>query len=292
MFCEKCGKEIPDSTKFCPYCGAPVSKAQDFVNKAGEAFNAAEQELGSAFDEVKQSFTGNSANQQNAGGQYNGGYQNNGAGQYNAGYQNNGAGQYNAGYQNNGAGQYNAGYQNNGAGQYNAGYQNNGAGQYNAGYQNNGAGQYNTGYQNNGGQTPPPYRGERLKDDRGLASYIILSIITCGIYGYYFIYKMAHDVNVACDGDGENTSGLVAFILLSMITCGIYAWYWYYKLGNRLANNAGRYGLGIQENGTTVLMWCIFGTLICGIGPFIAMHILIKNSNMICNAYNRTHGLM
>lgn len=226
MFCEKCGKEIPDSTKFCPACGAPVSKAQDFVNKAGEAFNAAEQELGSAFDEVKQSFTGNNANQQNAG------------------------------------------------------------------YQNNGAGQYNTGYQNNGGQTPPPYRGERLKDDRGLASYIILSIITCGIYGYYFIYKMAHDVNVACDGDGENTSGLVAFILLSMITCGIYAWYWYYKLGNRLANNAGRYGLGIQENGTTVLMWCIFGTLICGIGPFIAMHILIKNSNMICNAYNRTHGLM
>lgn len=220
MFCEKCGKEIPDSTKFCPYCGAPVSKAQDFVNKAGEAFNAAEQELGSAFDEVKQSFTGNSANQQNAGGQYNGGYQ------------------------------------------------------------------------NNGGQTPPPYRGEKLKDDRGLASYIILSIITCGIYGYYFIYKMAHDVNIACDGDGENTSGLVAFILLSMITCGIYAWYWYYKLGNRLANNAGRYGLGIQENGTTVLMWCIFGTLICGIGPFIAMYILIKNSNMICNAYNRTHGLM
>ena len=268
MFCEKCGKEIPDSTKFCPYCGAPVSKAQDFVNKAGEAFNAAEQELGSAFDEVKQSFTGNSANQQNAGGQYNGGYQNNGAGQYNAGYQNNGAGQYNAGYQNNGAGQYNAGYQ------------------------NNGAGQYNTVYQNNGGQTPPPYRGEKLKDDRGLASYIILSIITCGIYGYYFIYKMAHDVNIACDGDGENTSGLVAFILLSMITCGIYAWYWYYKLGNRLANNAGRYGVGIQENGTTVLMWCIFGTLICGIGPFIAMHILIKNSNMICNAYNRAHGLM
>ena len=62
--------------------------------------------LGSEFDEVKQSFTGNSANQQHAGGQYNGGYQNNGAGPYNAGYQNNGAGQYNAGYQNNGAGQY------------------------------------------------------------------------------------------------------------------------------------------------------------------------------------------
>ena len=30
----------------------------------------------------------------------------------------------------------------------------------------------------------------------------------------------------------------------------------------------------------------------CGIGPFVAMHILIKNSNKICNAYNRAQGLM
>ena len=106
------------------------------------------------------------------------------------------------------------------------------------------------------------------------------------------IYKMAHDVNIACEGDGENTSGLVAFILLSLITCGIYAWFWYYNLGNRLAANGPRYGLSIQENGTTVLLWQIFGAFICGIGPFVAMHILIKNSNKICNAYNRAHGLM
>lgn len=137
-----------------------------------------------------------------------------------------------------------------------------------------------------------PYSGERLKTDRGLLSYIVLSIITCGIYSYYFIYKMAYDVNVACEGDGESTGGLVAFILLSFITCGIYAWVWYYKLGNRLASNAGRYGMTFQENGTTVLMWQIFGALICGIGPFVAMHILIKNTNKICEAYNRSHGMM
>ena len=183
--------------------------------------NKAEQELGSAFNEVKQSFTGSNNQNNNQG--------------------------------------------------------------YNAN-QN-----YSNGY-NNG--TIPPYSGTRLKDDRGLASYIILSIITCGIYSYYFIYKMAHDVNIACEGDGENTSGLVAFILLSLITCGIYAWFWYYNLGNRLAANGPRYGLSIQENGTTVLLWQIFGAFICGIGPFVAMHILIKNSNKICNAYNRAHGLM
>ena len=132
---------------------------------------------------------------------------------------------------------------------------------------------------------------ERLKDDRGIASYIILSIITCGIYGYYFIYKMAHDVNLACDGDGESTTGLGMFIVLSFITCGFYAYYWYYKLGNRLADNAPRYGLRFREDGTTVLLWCLFGLLVCGIGPFIGMYILIKNSNLICGAYNRQNGL-
>ena len=136
-----------------------------------------------------------------------------------------------------------------------------------------------------------PYAGEKLKTDRGLFVYIILSIITCGIYGYYFLYSMAKDVNIACEGDGESTAGLLQFIILSFVTCGIYAWIWYYKLGNRLAENAPRYGMNFQENGTTVLMWQLFGALLCGIGPFIAMSILIKNTNKICNAYNQAHGL-
>lgn len=137
----------------------------------------------------------------------------------------------------------------------------------------------------------PATGAERLKDDRGLISYILLSLITCGIYSYYFVYKMAHDVNIACDGDGEMTSGLVKYIVLSIITCGLYSLYWEYSLGNRLAANASRYGMTFQENGTSILMWCLVGVLLCGIGPFIAMNILIKNTNKICNAYNRYNNL-
>ena len=65
---------------------------------------------------------------------------------------------------------------------------NNGAGQYNAGYQNNGAGQYNTGYQNNGGQTPPPYRVEKLKDDRGPVSYTHLDVYKRQLHGEIYIH--------------------------------------------------------------------------------------------------------
>ena len=125
---------------------------------------------------------------------------------------------------------------------------------------------------------------------RRLLGYILLSIITCGIYSYYFIYSVAKDVNIACDGDGEETGGLLTFILLSIITCGISSWIWEYKLGNRLAANANRYGLSFQENGTTILLWQIFGAFVCGIGPFIAMYIIIKNTNSICMAYNMSKG--
>ena len=136
-----------------------------------------------------------------------------------------------------------------------------------------------------------PLNMRHLKTDRGLLVYILLTIVACGIYSYYFIYSIAQDVNTACEGDGESTGGLVAFILLSIVTCGIYSWVWYYKLGNRLAANGPRYGFTFQENGTTVLMWLIFGSLLCGVGPFIAMHILIKNTNAICAAYNNKYGV-
>lgn len=132
---------------------------------------------------------------------------------------------------------------------------------------------------------------QMLMDNRSLGIYILLSLVTCGIYSLYFTYKMAHDVNIACAGDDENTAGLVVYILLSIITCGIYCFYWQYKIGNRLAANAPRYGLHFQENGTTVLMWDIFGAVLCCVGPFIAMNILIKNTNAICRAYNRSIGL-
>lgn len=144
--------------------------------------------------------------------------------------------------------------------------------------------------------TPPDFSGMpaaqfRLKTDRSLLMYILLTLVTCGIYGWYFIYALARDVNAACAGDGRNTAGLIKLILLNLITCGIYSWIWYYGLGNRLAFNAPRYGMNFQENGTTILLWMILGSFLCGIGPFIALHIIIKNMNMLCGAYNHAHGM-
>ena len=64
-----------------------------------------------------------------------------------------------------------------------------------------------------------------VKTDYSLLMYILLSIVTCGIYGLYFTYKMAQDTNQICAGDGDKTAGLGAYILLSLVTCGIYSFW-------------------------------------------------------------------
>ncbi len=142
------------------------------------------------------------------------------------------------------------------------------------------------------GMPTGPARGTvAKKTDRSIWIYILLSLVTCGIYPYFFIHKLAEDVNDICEGDGESTSGILAFILLGFITCGIYRIIWWYKLANRLQANGPRYNVPIQENGTTYVMWVLFGSLLCCIGPFIALNFVIKNTNKLCTVYNQYNGL-
>lgn len=115
---------------------------------------------------------------------------------------------------------------------------------------------------------------------------VLLSIITCGIYGIVFWYNYTDDLNTVCNGDGKQTRNYLITILLSIITCGIYYWIWVYGVGSRLSENAPRYGTRFTEDGTTVLLWMIIGSLICGIGMLYAEYILVKNMNILAEQYN------
>lgn len=127
-----------------------------------------------------------------------------------------------------------------------------------------------------------------IKQDRSLGMYILLTILTCGIYPLYFWYKAAEDVNIICNGDGEETTSGAELVILFLL-CGFYTYYWLYKLGDRLQRNSKRYGMEFQESGTTVLLWLILGMFIV-VGPFVAWYILIKNLNLLARAYNNNIG--
>jgi len=122
---------------------------------------------------------------------------------------------------------------------------------------------------------------------RGLASYILLSIITSGIYGYWRIHVLARDMNIMCQGDGKKTRGFLAYFFFGILTLGIYNLVWIYMVGDRLHDNAKRYGLSFREAGGTVLLWFTLGAFIL-VGPLIALHIIFKNTNALADEYNKT----
>lgn len=125
-----------------------------------------------------------------------------------------------------------------------------------------------------------------IEQDRSFLKWFLLTIVTCGIYDFYFMYKIIKDVNIVCDGDGEETPGLLVYILLSLVTCGIYAYYWFYKLGNRMQENARRYNFVINESGGTIVLFLLINLISGGIGTLIVMYYIIQNLNKLASAYN------
>jgi hypothetical protein len=110
---------------------------------------------------------------------------------------------------------------------------------------------------------------------------VIVIVVSCNWFN-----KLARDMNTLCAGDGRKTRGVLALIFLSLITAGIYNLFWIYAVADRLQDNAPRYQLSFKESGGTVFTWYFFGVLIL-IGPFIALHIIIKNINALADVYNK-----
>lgn len=80
---------------------------------------------------------------------------------------------------------------------------------------------------------------------RDIATQIILTVITCGIYGLYWIAEINDDVNTL--REDYTTSG-VTVVLLSILTCGLYLIYWNYDIGRKIYNLGQENGKDINDN--------------------------------------------
>ena len=57
---------------------------------------------------------------------------------------------------------------------------------------------------------------------------------------------------------------IVLQIVLSIVTCGIYGIYWYYKMGKTLKAAGDKNGVAIEDNSVLYLILGIFGLGIVG----------------------------
>lgn len=88
-----------------------------------------------------------------------------------------------------------------------------------------------------------------MKQPRSVGMCIVLSIVTCGIYLFYWIYCVHNDVQEVSGQPMGVSGGMV--IVLTIITCGIYGIYWNYKMGQMLDQAKG------QPNGYSGLVYMV-----------------------------------
>ena len=127
----------------------------------------------------------------------------------------------------------------------------------------------------------------QLRTNREMIKTILLSLVTCGIYGIWFYSTVGEDINmVASRRDGKKTMHycLLLFII-SPITCGIGALVWFNNISERIGNEARARGIATNFGASTYLLWAILGSLIV-VGPFVYLYKLCQTMNAINADFN------
>lgn len=105
---------------------------------------------------------------------------------------------------------------------------------------------------------------------RNIFLYILLNIVTLGIYGIVAMCIIGDEINTVCEGDGKKQMHYLLALLLGLITCGIFLLIWYYKAIERLRDNAYRYNIAaLNTSGSEYIIWTLLGSFIV-VGPLIA----------------------
>lgn len=94
-------------------------------------------------------------------------------------------------------------------------------------------------------------------EQKNIALYVILTVITCGLFGLYWFYSVAKNYeDMQLPGNVTTTAGVS--LLLNLVTCGIYGMYCYYKWGVITPELFARYGKQGEDKSIMYLILAIF----------------------------------
>jgi hypothetical protein len=90
---------------------------------------------------------------------------------------------------------------------------------------------------------------------------LLLTVVTCGIYGLYWMYRTAQDVNLALNREAVNPN----LVWISILCFPVIFYYWY-SLDQALVELGGQRGLPYSSN---FILWIVL-TVLAGVGTFVA----------------------
>ena len=128
---------------------------------------------------------------------------------------------------------------------------------------------------------------KQFRTNRGLFKWIILTIITFGIYDLVMMYHISSELNEVAKKDGKKTMNyLLLFFILTPITFGIATLVWWHRICARMGNELDRRGIDYGFGAGSFWGWNIFGVLLFGLGPFIFKYKFLKTMNLLNADYN------
>ena len=109
---------------------------------------------------------------------------------------------------------------------------------------------------------------------RSIVTCLLLSFITCGIYGIIWMIQLNDELNAAADKPNAISGGMV--FLFTLITCGIYGLFWYYKMGENVDVIKEKQGVASSNTGILYLILALCGFAI--INDCLMQDALNKNA--------------
>ncbi len=129
-----------------------------------------------------------------------------------------------------------------------------------------------------------------VKTDRSFGAYFLLSILTGGIYGIWFLHRLAKDTNKICADDGKHTHGVAILVLLTICTLGIYPIFWWTNIADRTKQVGKRMNDYVPNEPSKVLLWLAAGLFLV-FPALVGEYKVIENINEAAKAYNRLPDL-
>lgn len=105
----------------------------------------------------------------------------------------------------------------------------------------------------------PPLPAEMLQTT-SIAVAILLSIVTCGIYGLYWDYQIMKRIRFLYSGNFDCVGEFLLFLFVPF-----YSLYWVYTRSKQLADGMRRYGVAIDDLAVVNLLLMVFGVGIVSI---------------------------
>ena len=108
--------------------------------------------------------------------------------------------------------------------------------------------------------------------ERNSAMVVVLSFVTCMIYGIIWKYQVTDELRNA---SGDQSINPMTDLLLSFVTCGIWAMYSDYRNAKKIYEMFQKAGVQRSDQSTIVILLWIFGL------SFIGIYILQEEFNAL-----------